>query len=75
MTTARRLATLLTLSRKYGNSPGGRNLKSGFKLSLIDFGGSLQSSLGYGRQFSKPSELGGRSGFPSLIYPYVLIPS
>jgi hypothetical protein len=35
-----------------------QNFINGLKLNLIDFGGGLRSSLGCGRQFSKPSELG-----------------
>ena len=38
-------------------SPGSRRLKSGCKFSLIDFWGRRRSSLGWQRQFSKPSEL------------------
>jgi hypothetical protein len=34
-----------------------QNFINGLKLNLIDFGGGLRSSLGCGRQFSKPSEL------------------
>ncbi len=32
-----------------------------YKFNLLDFGGSLQDSLGCGSQLTKPSELGGRS--------------
>jgi hypothetical protein len=47
-------------NRLYGgrrNIQGAKDYIIELKLSLLDFGGSLQGSQGCGRQFSKPSEL------------------
>ena len=39
-----------------------------YKLNLLDFGGSLQDSLGCGSQLTKPSELGVRANLGSWRY-------
>jgi hypothetical protein len=44
-----------------------QNLINGLNFSLIDFWGSLQSSLGWQRQFSKPSELAFPYYFSSFV--------
>ena len=44
-----------------------QDLIIGYKFNLLDFGGSLQDSLGCGSQLTKPSELCVRSRLKLLV--------